>query len=60
MENFIMLLITITIIGVASFVVCVVISAINYVREEVNHAIKNMKRSARNFMWDVEWRWNHR
>lgn len=60
MENFIMLLITIAIIAIASFVVCVVISAINYVREEVNHAIKNMKRSARNFMWDVEWRWNHR
>ena len=60
MEIIILLLITAVIIAVVFFAVCVIVSAINYVREEINHAIKNMKRSTRDFLWDVEWRWNHR
>lgn len=42
------------------FFTCFLVSFITYVREEVNHSIKNMKRSVKEFMWGVEWRWNHR
>lgn len=60
MEIIILLLITAIIIAVAFFVVCVVVSAINYIKGEVNHSIKNIKRALREFMWNVEWKWNHR
>lgn len=65
MENKILIIvlnivIAILVIALAFFVMCVVISAIHYIYGEVLHTIKNFKRSAREFMWDLEWKWNHR
>lgn len=54
------IVIAILVIALAFFVMCVVISAIRYICEEINHTIKNAKRSTREFMWDLEWKWNHR
>lgn len=42
------------------FFTCFLVSFITFVSEEVNHSIKNMKRSVKEFMWSVEWKWNHR
>ena len=38
------------------FFTCFLVSFITFVNEEVNHSIKNMKRSVREFMWNLEWK----
>jgi hypothetical protein len=60
MEKFVIALIALAAIAVTFFAVCVVVSAIRYIYGEVIHTIKNFKRSTREFMWDVEWKFNHR
>ena len=38
------------------FFTCFLVSFITFASEEINHSIKNMKRSAREFMWSLEWK----
>ena len=54
------IIIAIIAIAILFFLVCVVVSAITYIYEEINHTIKNFKRSLRELWWGVEWKWNHR
>jgi hypothetical protein len=48
------------VIAIIFFAICVVISAVRYIYGEVIHTIRNAKRSTREFMWGIEWKWNHR
>lgn len=57
MERYIIALIAVVILF---FFTCFLVSAITFICEEVNHTIKNIKRSAREFMWDLEWRFRKR
>jgi len=47
-------------LAIIFFLVCVVVSAITYIYEEICHTVKNLKRSVRELWWGVEWKWNHR
>ena len=60
MEIIVRIILALIVMAILFFFVCVIISAIKYIYEEANHTIKNLKRSTREFMWDVEWKWNHR
>ena len=42
------------------FILRVVLSAIRYFYEETIHNVRNFKRAIRDFVWEVEWKWNHR
>lgn len=42
------------------FFTCFLVSAITYIYEEANHTVKNIKKAAREFMWDLEWRFGKR
>ena len=57
---FAMLVAIILFIILVGFAICVVVSAIRYIYGEAIHIIKNVKRSAKEFMWGIEWKWNHR
>ena len=57
---FAMLVAIILAIILVCFIICVVVSAIRYIYGEAIHTIRNAKRSVKEFMWGVEWRWNHR
>lgn len=55
-----LILLAIATIVVALLVMWVLISAVVYVWQEVNHSIKNFKRAVREFWWDLEWRFGKR
>ena len=38
------------------FFTCFLVSFITFVSEEINHSMKNIKRSVRDFMWGLEWK----
>ena len=59
MYKFFYALTAILAIAIIFFITCVVISAFRYFAEELNHTFKNIKRSAREFMWDMEWKLRH-
>ena len=59
MEDFIYVFTAILAIIIIFFITCVVISACRYFAEELNHTFKNFKRSAREFVWDMEWKLRH-
>ena len=46
-------------IVVLFFLICGVVSAVRYLYGETIHNIKNLKRSIREFMDDVEWKLTH-
>lgn len=57
---FAMLIAIILFIILVGFVICVVVSAIRYIYGEAIHTIRNAKRSVRELLWGIEWKWNHR
>lgn len=59
MVNFIYAIAALVAIALVFFMVCVIVSAFRYLSEELLHTWKNAKRSAREFMWDMEWKLKH-
>ena len=55
-----LILFTIGVVIITLFVMWVFISVVIFILQELNHSIKNIKRAARQFLWDMEWRFGRR
>lgn len=47
-------------VALAFFVFCVIVSAIKYIHGEMIHTIRNAKRSTRELLWGIEWKFKGR
>lgn len=55
-----MILLAICTVAVTLLVMWVFISAVIFILQELNHSLKNIKRAARQFLWDMEWKFKRR
>ena len=55
-----LILFTIGVVIITLFVMWVFISVVIFILQELNHSIKNIKRAARQFLGDMEWRFGRR
>jgi hypothetical protein len=61
MEKIILIVLTaIVIICIILFAIWVVVSAVVFVWQEMNHNIKNLKRAVKQGLWDLEWKFRRR
>lgn len=50
----------VVVLAIAFLLICIVVSAVRYLYGEAIHTVRNMKRSVREFMWDIEWNMKRR
>lgn len=55
-----MWLLAIAVLIITLLVMWVFISAVIFILQELNHSLKNIKRAARQFLWDMEWKFKRR
>ena len=55
-----LLIMTIGVIIATLLIMWVCISAVVFILQELNHSFKNIKRAARQFLWDMEWKFKRR
>lgn len=55
-----MWLLAIAVLIVTLLIMWVFISAVIFILQELNHSLKNIKRAARQFLWDMEWKFKRR
>lgn len=55
-----LLIMTIGVIIATLLIMWVFISAVVFILQELNHSLKNIKRAARQFLWDMEWKFGRR
>lgn len=55
-----MFLFACAVVVITLFVMWVMISAFIFVWQEINHSIKNMKRTIKHGLWDLEWKFRKR
>ena len=61
MEKIILILLAaIVIICVILFAIWVIVSAVVFVWQEMNHNFKNLKRAIKHGWWDLEWKFRKR
>lgn len=57
MKKLILIVIALCILLLIAYVV---ISALVFIFQELNHSIKNIKRVVKHALWDLEWKLKHR
>lgn len=53
------ILFALAIAPIVFFIMCVIISAFNYISQEIRHSFRNAKRSVKEFLWRIEWELKH-
>lgn len=57
MELFLMI---VAVVIITLLVMWVVVSAVVFVWQEMNHNLKNLKRTIKHGLWDLEWKFKRR
>ena len=55
-----MILLAFAVVVITLLVMWVLISAVVFVWQELNHSVKNIKRNVRSAWWDLEWKFRRR
>ena len=55
-----MVLFAVAVVVITLLIMWVMISAFIFVWQEINHSIKNLKRTIKHGLWDLEWRLKRR
>lgn len=53
-------LFAVAVVLITLFIIWVAVSAIVFVWQEINHSMKNLKRTIKHGLWDLEWKLKRR